>query len=334
MKRILVTGATGGLGRNAVHALLEQGIEVCATGRNTHIGKALTAAGADFIALDLATASSAQIAALLRGVDTIWHCAALSSPWGRTVDFVAANVVSTQRLLDAAGTKGIERFIHISTPAIYFDYQNRSNIPEDFRPARYVNAYAKTKAQAEQCVQRACERFPAMRCVILRPRAIFGPYDQVLIPRLSRVLDERHGKLPLPRGGNVTLDITYVENVVHAMRLASTNADVPSGAAFNITNHEPITLRAVLTQLFNDALQRPFKIVTLPYPVLATVAGAMQAISHVTGKEPSLTPYSIGALSFDMTLDNTKAAQVLRYIPPVSLADGIHRTAEWMRSHG
>lgn len=334
MKRVLVTGATGGLGRNAVHALLEHGIEVRATGRNTNIGKELAAAGADFVALDLAMASSAQIAHLLRGVDTIWHCAALSSPWGMVSDFVAANVVSTQRLLGAADTRNVKRFIHISTPAIYFDYKNRSNIPESFRPARYVNAYAQTKAQAEQCVQSACERFPDMRCVILRPRAIFGPYDQVLMPRLSRVLDQRRGRLPLPRGGNVTLDITYVENVVHAMWLASMNDDVPSGAAFNITNHEPVVLREVLQRLFHDELGRPFDIVTLPYPVLAAAARAMQAVSRITGREPSLTPYSLGALSFDMTLDNMKAMQVLHYIPPISLSDGIRRTAEWMRNHG
>jgi nucleoside-diphosphate-sugar epimerase len=334
MKRILVTGATGGLGRNAVQALLQKGVQVRASGRNVETGKMLAAAGAEFVALDLATAMPAQLDDLMRDVDAVWHCAALSSPWGAAADFVAANITVTQRLLQAAGQNGVMRFIHISTPALYFDYTNRFDVKESFRPKSYVNAYARTKAQAEACVQDAVWRFPRMRCIILRPRAIFGPYDQVLVPRLCRVLDERGGRLPLPRGGGVTLDLTYVENVVHAMWLASGSARAPSGSAFNITNQEPAVLRDILRQLFVEGLQRKCDIVDLPYPLLAALARGMELLSRLTGKEPALTPYSIGALSFDMTLDNTLARELLGYLPPVSFAEGVQRTAEWIRQHG
>jgi len=334
MKRILVTGATGGLGRNAVQALLQKGVQVRASGRNADTGKTLAAAGAEFVALDLAAATLVQLDDLVRDVDAVWHCAALSSPWGATADFVAANVTATQRLLQAAGQNGVARFVHISTPALYFDYTNRFDVKEDFRPKSYVNAYARTKAQAEACVQEAVWRFPRMRCIILRPRAIFGPHDQVLVPRLCRVLDERGGRLPLPRGGGVTLDLTYVENVVHAMWLASGRTRAQSGSVFNITNQEPVVLRDILRRLFVDGLQRKCDIVDLPYPLLAALARGMELLSHLTRREPALTPYSIGALSFDMTLDNTHAREVLGYVPPVSLADGIQRTVEWIRQHG
>jgi nucleoside-diphosphate-sugar epimerase len=334
MKCILVTGATGGLGRNAVDALLAKGIAVRATGRNTQVGAQLARQGAEFVALDLATATPAQLTALVQGVDAVWHCAALSAPWGAKADFVAANVTATQHLLEAAGRSGVERFVHISTPAIYFDYRNRWNVKESFQPAHYVNDYAQTKAQGEAAVQTAVWQFPHMRSVVLRPRAIFGRYDQVLIPRLCRVLAQRGGKLPLPKGGQVTLDLTYAENVVHAMWLATTQPQLVNGATFNITNHAPAVLKDVLQQLFVDALHRPFRIVKLPYPLLATVAQGMHMLSQLTHKEPALTPYSIGALSFDMTLDTTQASQVLGYTPPVSLADGIDRTAQWMLAHG
>jgi nucleoside-diphosphate-sugar epimerase len=334
MKRILITGATGGLGRNAVHALLQKGMEVRASGRNAETGKALAAAGAEFVALDLATAMPAQLDGLMRDVDAVWHCAALSSPWGATADFIAANVTATQRLLQAAGQNDVARFIHISTPALYFDYTDRFNVKESFHPKSYVNAYARTKAQAEAGVQDAVWRFPRMRCIILRPRAIFGPHDQVLVPRLCRVLDERGGRLPLPRGGRVTLDLTYVENVVHAMWLATDSTRAPSGSVFNITNQEPVVLRDILRQLFADGLQRQCDIVDLPYPLLAAVARSMQLLSHLTRREPALTPYSIGALSFDMTLDNTHAREVLGYLPPVSVADGVQHTVEWIKRHG
>lgn len=335
MKRVLVTGATGGLGRNAVEALLAQGAQVRATGRNAVAGAALQGAGAQFEPLDLATATDAQWQALLQDIDVVWHCAALSSPWGRRQDFVAANVTLTARLLQAAGDAGVQRFVHISTPAIYFDFTDHLNIAESFRPQRYVNDYAATKAEAEACVQQAVLQYPHMRCIILRPRAIFGPHDQVLLPRLRQSMRGRAGYLPLPHAGQVTLDLTYVGNVVQAMQRATTVRVLTSGAVFNITNHAPAVLGDVLTQLFAHQLQLPLHIVRVPYPLLAGAATLMQAWSRVSHKEPLLTPYSVGAIHFDMTLDNTQALNVLGYQPVVDMQEGIRRTADWWRAaHG
>jgi nucleoside-diphosphate-sugar epimerase len=332
--RILVTGATGGLGRNAVRILLERGVQVRATGRNRNVGQALSDEGAQFVACDLASCTQGEVLALTEGIDAVWHCAALSSPWGAEKNFFAANVDATRKLLEAAGASGVASFIHISTPAIYFDYTNRVDVPESFRPAAFVNAYARTKALAETEVQGAVQRYPAMRCIVLRPRAIFGPHDQVLMPRLARVLRARGGSLPLPRGGAARIDVTYVDNVVHAMWLATTNAGLASGSAYNVTNQESAQLGDILQRLFGDALGRPFRIVALPYPLMAALARVMQALACVSGKEPALTAYSVGAIGFDMTLDNTLARQQLAYFPPVSLDEGIRRTANWMRDHG
>ena len=334
MTRILVTGATGGLGQNAVQILLGMGVEVRATGRNLVIGEQLSEAGAEFIGLDLAVASVEQIDALVVGVDAVWHCAALSAPWGRISDFISANVTAIEKLLDASGRASVRNFVHISTPALYFDFTHHLNVPETFRSARFVNAYALTKARAEERVQLSVSRFPLMRCIILRPRAIFGPHDNVLMPRLARVLRERNGKLPLPRKGKVKLDITYVENVVHAMWLATITENLKSGMSFNITNHEPVALDDILRNLFEVELRRPFRIVSPPYSLMFFIAYVAESLSRLTGKEPILTTYSVGAINYDMTLDNTKAIEHLGYVPPVNIAEGIRRTAEWMKTYG
>jgi nucleoside-diphosphate-sugar epimerase len=210
-------------------------------------------------------------------------------------------------LLQAAGRAEVPRFVHISTPALYFNYRAQLGVKESFRPAAYVNHYARSKAEAEACVQNAVSAFQHMHCSILRPRAIFGPHDQVLLPRIARVLRHRDGRLPLPHGGRVTLDLTYAGNVVQAMWLATTVNGMPSGSVFNITNQEPVLLRDVLTTLFTDRLQWPFRIVNVPYPVMAAAARGMEALARITQKEPVLTGYSVGALAFDMTLDNSRA---------------------------
>jgi nucleoside-diphosphate-sugar epimerase len=334
LKTVLVTGATGGLGRNAVEALLERGIAVRATGRNIQVGTRLSEAGADFRAADLSRLTAAEADELLKGVDTVWHCAALSAPWGRVGDFVASNVTATQTLLFAAGRARVGRFIHISTPALYFDYQHHRNITESYRAEELVNQYAMTKRLAELAVTESARACPDMHHVILRPRAIFGPYDQVLLPRVDALLQARGGQLPLPRAGQTVLDLTYVANVVHAMVLASAASHVPSGSVYNVTNDEPRAIGKVLEQLFVTELGRPFKIASLPYPVLDVAARALEVVAKFTGNEPKLTRYSIGALAFDMTLDLSAIKADLGYAPVVSMDEGIRRTAVWMKNHG
>lgn len=331
--KTLVTGATSGLGRNAVAHLAAHRRAVRATGRNQRAGEALRAQGCEFVAVDLATVSDEALDRLLDEVDAVWHCAALSSPWGRYRDFHGANVVATTRLAHAAALRGVRRFVHISTPSLYFDYRHRIGIPETFRPARPVNHYASTKARAEDAIRAIAARHPETTFVVLRPRGIFGPHDRVLLPRILRVLRERHGRLPLPRGGAARLDLTYTGNVVHAMQLSTDRDGIASGEAFNITNGEPAVLRDML-----DALLTPlgirYRTVAAPYPVLDAVARAMEAWAAISGREPALTRYSIGALHYDMTLDIEKARQVLGYRPVVPLVEGIDATVRWVQAHG
>lgn len=330
MKHVLITGATGGLGRNAVEALLGQGLTVRATGRNAAVGAELRRQGAEFVAGDLATMAADRARALVAGCDTVWHCAALSSPWGAYSAFLAANVRATAVLAEAARECNVERFVHISTPALYFDFTHRYNVPESFRPAQFVNHYASTKAQAEQEVLVQVSR--GLHATILRPRAIFGPYDQVLLPRLLRILDDKDGRLILPRGGETLLDLTYAGNVVQAMQLASTKPGVPAGSVFNITNGEPARVREVLDALFVRELGRPMHVRSAPYGLLSAIARTMELAATFTGREPSLTRYSLGALAFDMTLDITHARDVLGYKPRISMAEAMVTTAQWFRS--
>lgn len=327
----LVTGATSGLGRNAAEWLLAAGHAVRASGRDLTAGAALAAGGAEFVPLDLALAAPAECAALLDGVDAVWHCAALSAPWGDPAAFRAANLEATQKLAAAAGERGLPRFVHVSTPSIYFDFQHRHAVSEDFRATRFANAYAASKYAAEQAIRELAARHPATRYTMLRPRALFGPHDRVILPRLLRQIERDGGVLRLPRGGVAVLDLTYVGNVVHALQLATTQPQLPAAAVYNITNHEPGRLIDLLERLLNEEMGLAYRLQALPYPLLHGVAAGMEALARLSGREPPLTRYSVGAVNFDMTLDNRRAIDELGYRPPIALAEGIRRTAAWLR---
>lgn len=330
---VLVTGATHGLGRNAIDYLRQQEREVIATGRDMVQGKLLEQMNVPFVPADLSTITPKQGRALFNGVDTVWHCAAKSSPWGDYSDFFSANVTATRLLATMAGENGVKRFVHISTPSIYFSYRDLHDVPETFRPAKLVNQYAVTKLLAEQEIQRSVLRYPYTRFIILRPRALFGPYDRVLLPRILSLLKQRKGVLPLPRAGEALMDMTYVMNVIQAMDLATDVEHLQSGSVYNITNQQPVMLKQVIDRLLH-MLDVEYRIKPLPYWLLGNVARLLELRSKYNHREPVFTRYSMGALNFDMTLNSSKAQRELGYYPRYSMEEGLALTAKWLIDNG
>jgi nucleoside-diphosphate-sugar epimerase len=330
-QRVWVTGATGGLGQAVVRRFLAEGYCVLATGRNTTIGAQLVQQGAQFVALDIAQFSVSDWCQHLRAGDTVIHCAALSSPWGKYEHFHQVNVIGTRHLAAAALQMQVSRLIHVSTPSIYFDFSDRINLNESCALPRPVNFYAKTKLAAETELYLLAAQ--GLNTVIIRPRAIFGENDTVLMPRLLRAY--RNGTMPLIAQGQALIDITHVDNVAHALFLATTVAlDFSGGQAkiYNITNGEPMRVRKIFELLLSE-LDWPVRFKKIPWPLAHNYAKLLQWLGNMRNKEPLLTPYSAGVLAFSQTLDISKARTELGYAPLVSIGQGLARYITWARIH-
>jgi nucleoside-diphosphate-sugar epimerase len=320
--RALVTGATGFLGGALARRLARTGWEVCATGRRPMLERD----GIAFISGNLENA--AFIAEACKGVDVVFHCAALSSPWGRERDFVAANITGTENVVAGCLKHGIARLVHVSTPSLYFDFRDRLNLSEAAPFAvTPVNAYARTKLMAERVVDAAAER--GLDAVTVRPRAIFGPGDTTLFPRLMRIAD----RFPLVGNGDPLIEVSYIDNVVAALITAATTANI-SGQKFNITNGEPLPRSELLDALFRS-VGVPFHPRPVRLGVALGLAGCMELLSRIftaSRWEPPLTRYSAGVLAFSQTFDLSAARKSLGYTASVSVADGLDAFAEWWRS--
>lgn len=329
---ILVTGGTGFLGRHIVWRLAEWGHQVTFTGRNpiaaqTVVG--LAAAPVHWIELHHGNPQAqAVLIAAATGIDAIVHAAALSSPWGKRADFEQANLISTKEVLHACHVTGVKRVVHISTPSLYFNFRDRFNIREDEPLPTPVNDYARTKAQAEALIQQATA-IPER--VILRPRAIFGPWDNTLMPRILRVMSK--GAIPLMRGGNAQLDITYVANLVDAIVLSLTQSLPNTLQTYNVTNGQPLALQDLLAQMA-AAFGLPLRTKQIPWWLVNSAATALELSAHLTnGREPTITRYGAGVLAFSQTLDISAIRHDLGYNPTVSIAEGLRRHADWFAAH-
>lgn len=328
MKRALVTGATGGLGRPLAMRLASEGWEVTAMGRQEEIGAALEAGAVRFIKGDIRDERSVEVACA--GQDVVFHCAALSSPWGRYRDFYSSNVQGTRNLVDRAARSKVGRFIHISTPSIYFNYIPRYEVHEnDPLPVKPANHYAATKLLAEQVVMDAHSN--GLPSIMIRPRAIFGPHDQTLFPRIVAANAKRG--VPMINNGQVLIDLTCVDNVVDALLLCESAPEAALGRAYNISNGDPRPFAELVSTLF-DMLDMPLHGLNISYRTAYGAAALLEGVHRFIPAlgEPMLTRYTVGSLGVPQILNINDAREQLGYTPRVSIEEGLQQFADWWRA--
>lgn len=322
-RRALVTGATGGLGLGLCAMLRDAGYWIRATGRSKTNTARLAAISDELVHGDLLDMDLRELCA---GVDVVFHAAALSSPWGSDRIFQAVNVEATRRLLAAARDGGAGAFVFVSSPSIYAALHDQLGLTEDSPiPPKALNAYARTKRIAEEMTLVA--NSDAFRTTAIRPRAIVGEDDKVLLPRIVSLASR--GWFPALRGGRALIELTDVRDAALALVQADRNIASSAGKAFNVSGGRPMSVADLIAEL-GDALGR--RIAMRPVPVnLALALARMAETVHgfLPGRpEPRLTTYGVATLAFSQTFDLARARSVLNYEPahdPVATARAVAR---------
>jgi nucleoside-diphosphate-sugar epimerase len=323
---ILVTGGTGFLGQHLAEALLARGHKTYMLGRNFEQAgvRELIARGAISIIADLRDRFAVEAAC--EGKDVICHAGALSAPWGKRNDFYEINVGGTEGVIAGCREYGVRRLIYISSPSVVFDGNDQSFVSEDVPyPRRFASIYSLTKKLGEDRVNEAGAR--GLQTVILRPKAIFGPGDQALLPRLIAAAKQR--RLPQIGNGQNLVDLTYVENVVHAILLALDSTAVV-GKTYTVTNDEHVRLWDVIRYVLGQ-LNLSTHLRQIPLSLALSAASLMEIRAALVGREPLLTRYSAAILARNQTYDISSVKRDLHYAPCVSIDKGIANTLEVLK---
>ncbi|MGN6512986.1 MAG: NAD-dependent epimerase/dehydratase family protein, partial [Lysobacteraceae bacterium] len=199
--KLLVTGGGGFLGQALCRGLVARGHQVTSFNRGRY--PALDALGVAQVQGDLADREAVLRA--FAGKDAVFHNAAKAGAWGSYASYHRANVVGTDHVIAACRAHGIGRLVYTSTPSV----THRATHPVEGGTADTVPygegfkaPYAATKAIAERAVLAANDA--SLATVALRPRLIWGPGDQQLLPRL--VERARAGRLRLVGTGDNRID--------------------------------------------------------------------------------------------------------------------------------
>jgi nucleoside-diphosphate-sugar epimerase len=311
MPSVLITGASGFVGGALAVHLTRLGYEVTGLSRRA----------SSTIQHDL----SRPIPDSIGGYDAIVHCAALSSPWASPAAFHSNNVTATRNLLDYATRSGCRRFVFISSSSVYYQHGDQFNLSESTPlPDKPINQYAATKREAELLVQQS-----KLSTIILRPRAVFGPGDTVLFPRLLRAASK--GAMALftrPDGLTPRGDLIYIDNLSHFIERTIVSSET---GCFNLTNAEPVDLYAFLNNVFTSLGLPPVRR-RIPVGVGFALAGALELASRTMFgyREPPITRFGVEVLSYSKTFDVSKATAAFGP-PPISVDEGVARFVSWQK---
>lgn len=311
MKRIMVTGGSGFVGRTLLERLYQDGYGLIAPSR-TPLAQAPAGVVNPLVA---GLAADVDWSASLEGAAVVIHSAARVHVMNDTADdplveFRKANVDGTLSLARQAAAAGVQRFIFISSIKVNGEGTELGHpYRADDTPAPQ-DPYGVSKMEAEQGL-RALAAETGMEVVIIRPVLVYGPGVKANFRSMMSWL--RKG-IPLPLGatGNKR-SLVAVDNLVD---LIATCIDHPAAAnqTFLVSDGEDLSTTQLL-QRMGSALGRPARLLPVP-------ASLLQAGAAMLGRR-AIAQRLCGSLQVDIC----KTRERLAWAPPVSVDDALRKTA-------
>ncbi|HEN5527116.1 TPA: NAD-dependent epimerase/dehydratase family protein, partial [Legionella pneumophila] len=259
MAKILITGATGFIGRSLVPALLSEGHDVrCAV---LQLDSTLQAEQIVINNLEVHT----DWTDALWNVEIVIHLAArvhIMKEYAISSldEYCKINSIATKNFAEQAAQNNVKRFIFLSTIKVHGEFsQNSLPVTEDCR-TQPEDPYAKSKLYAEQFIQEICQN-TRMEFVILRPPLVYGPYVKANFLRILQLVDK---KWPLPFGSIYNKrTFIYIDNLVSAI---STVVSEPSAAnqIYLVADDSSWSLTQLVQTL---SLKMNTKLFLIPVPV-------------------------------------------------------------------
>lgn len=310
--KVLVTGATGFVGRAFIEEAIRRQWQVRATLRQE---AGLPGSCERCITGEIGPGTDWSEA--LKGCDTVVHLAARvhvmqESAADPLAIFRSINTETTLNLARQAADAGIRRFVFVST--IKVNGEGRSTSYSETDAVAPQDAYAISKWEAEQGLREIAAR-TGMEVVILRPPLVYGVGVKANFLRLMQIVDKGW---PLPFGSiSNRRSLIYLGNLVNATAMCLTHP-AAANKTFLVSDGEKVSTPDLILRLA-AALGRPARLVAVP-PTLLGLAGALvgkrQAVDRLLGS---------------LTGDSTLIRKELDWAPPFSMEQGLNEMVDWFK---
>ena len=315
MKTVLVTGATGFVGRSLCTRLLAEGWSVrgtlLASESPAELVSGVEPAPVEPLGPDTAWSH------VLAGADTVIHLAArvhiMDDPAADPLrEFRTVNTEGTRRLAREAARAGVRRLVFISSIKVNGEEADAPYTEDS--PARASDPYGISKWEAEQAL-RQIESETGLEVVIARPTLVYGPGVKANFLNMIKVVSRGY---PLPLGSITNRrSLTFVGNLVDALTCCAVHP-AAAGQTYLVSDGEDVSTPELIRRTA-AALGVPARLLPFP-PALMRLAGKL------TGRSAA-----VRRLTGSLAVDSSKIRSDLGWQPPYTLDQGLGETARWFK---
>lgn len=317
VKKVLVTGANGFVGRALCPVLEAHGHQVVRVTRSHAPSESVGSAGRNdgklMVLGDIE--GSTDWGAALGGVTDIVHLAAhvhsLRDAAGSAA-YHAVNVQGTERLARMAAQSGVRRFVFLSSIKVNGERTSKGMPFKEIDQPRPSDAYAQSKWEAEQRL-RSVAAETGLEVAILRPPLVYGAGVKANLLRLMHWIDKG---FPLPLGlVNNRRSLLYLGNLVDAIMVCLSSPQAV-GKTFLVSDGEDVSTPDLIRLISRELGRSP---VLFPLPLFS-----LRAVGALAGKRQE-----VARLEESLEVDSSLIRQDLGWKPPYSLQEGIEETVRW-----
>ena len=319
---ILVTGASGYLGRNIVREFVGRGHKVRGLTRSDASSDLVRQLGAEPVRGDIMDKASLEVA--MKDAVILVHAAADTDHGRSSKKQELTNLTGTQNVYNAASAAGIKRAVHISTEAVLLDGGPIVNADETWPiPEKPVGGYSRSKAGAERVALAA--NSAGLDVIVMRPRFVWGRDDTTALPQLVEAA--KSGKLVWFDDGDYLTSTTHIANVVEGVRLCI--AEGRGGEVYFVTDGQDIRFRTWITALLATQGIDLSRVKSAPRGLMNFMVNAGEMLANLTGGAINgpLGRQEYATIGNTVTLNIAKARRELGYAPVISREEGLAELA-------
>jgi len=308
--KIAVAGASGRLGRRFLLYCIKNNLPATALVRS----KAPLGGLCSKIPCTLADYSDErQLKEALEGFTHLINITGSTNTSLSAQELYGANVRTTEALL-AAAPKTLERFVHISSIAVYG--KKLSGVADEKSPRNADDNYSKTKLEAEEKVIASSKKF---KTIILQPGIIYGPtFTDGFYAVLKAI---KNKKMKIIGSGKNHFPLVHCDDVAQGIAKAC-KENVKSGSCFLLVQ-EPQMTQEELVKTAAAAMGEPEPTEHILPIVAKAGAGATAFFSNLIGEAPSLVPSMVDQLSCERRFSSKKAQEQLGWKSTISFKTGV-----------
>jgi 2-alkyl-3-oxoalkanoate reductase len=318
--RILILGATGGLGGRLARYFQDKKYNVLAQGRNIEKLDALKQSGLYCIQGELN--DTPVVSEIVKfAPDVIINCSGKSGFSRGKAQYAKANIETVEHAIILARAAKNCRLIHFSSPSVSYRAHHCLNIPEDKPFSPPVSGYAWSRQQSELILQAAID----LPVTVIRLRSAYGHGAPSPLESIRQKIIKRRF-VPLVRNGDVKIDLIHVDDVVGAVDAILNVPQTAGQLVLNVAGPDALTFGHIVEVI---AVHQNTKPKWLPVPGIALAfAGPIAEIMMMMlpeNREPDISAHMAGSLLYSQTLDLSRIKALTGWSPRISLAEALNQ---------